>query len=87
MTTKDFSHVEAAAQAARDLDPVDRMALDFLHHHWNYQAAKEEEIRRLFDMTPIRFYQRVNALLDDPLALAYAPATVRRLQRQRDANR
>lgn len=83
---KDFSNAVASAEAARDLDPVDRQILDFAHMHWNYQSAKEQEIRDTFDMTPVAFYQRLNRLLDDPMALAYAPGTVRRLLRQREAN-
>lgn len=48
-------------------------------------GAKEEAIRRELGMAPIRYYQRLNALLDSPDALAARPQLVRRLQRVRDA--
>lgn len=87
MSNKEYPNAAANAQAARELDPRDRMILDFLHMHWNYQAAKEEEIRQQFDMNPVRFYQHVLTLLDDPMALAYAPMTVNRMRRQREERR
>ncbi|WP_448699646.1 DUF3263 domain-containing protein, partial [Streptomyces avidinii] len=37
--------------------------------------------------TPVRYYQLLNALMDDPRALAHAPGTVNRLRRIREAQR
>ena len=48
-------------------------------------GAKEEAIRRELGMAPIRYYQRLNILLDNSEALAAEPQLVRRLQRLRDA--
>lgn len=42
-----------------------------------------EELR----LAPVRYYQLLNALLDDPRALAHDPVTVNRLRRVRDARR
>jgi hypothetical protein len=38
-------------------------------------------------MSPTRYYQLLNALLDDSRALAHDPVTVNRLRRRRDAQR
>lgn len=47
-------------------------------------GAKEEGIRAEFNMSPVRYYQRLNALLEDPEALAADPLLVNRLRRIRD---
>jgi hypothetical protein len=52
---------------------------------WKYSAAKVERIREQFAMSETRYYQVLNELLERPAALAYAPATVARLQRLRTA--
>jgi hypothetical protein len=71
-----------------DLTDRERQMLDFESgRHWTYAGAKEQEIRRLFDMTATRYYQALNALLDRPEALMYAPATVKRLCRLREARK
>lgn len=74
--------VKAAADAARELDPLDRQILDFFYMAG--RRGRDKEIRRSFDMNTVAFDQRVNRLLDDPRALAYAPMTVNRLRRQRE---
>jgi hypothetical protein len=38
-------------------------------------------------MSPTRYFQLLNALLDDPRALAHDPITINRLRRARDARR
>lgn len=64
----------------------ERAILDFESGpHWTYAGAKEQEIRRLFDVSATRYYQLLNALLERPEALAYAPMTVKRLRRLRAA--
>jgi hypothetical protein len=67
-----------------ELSERDRLILDFEGGpHWKYAGAKEDEIRRRFQLSATRYYQVVNALLDRPEALAYAPMTVKRLRRLR----
>lgn len=61
----------------------ERAMLDFERQWWRYSGAKEQAIRDLFDVTPTRFFQQLNALIDRPEALAYAPQVVKRLQRVR----
>lgn len=64
----------------------DKAILDFETEHswWKYAGAKEAEIRDRFDLSPTRYYQRLNELLDDPEAATYSPTTVHRLRRLRD---
>lgn len=69
------------------LTDTDRAILDLESSWWKYAGRKESTIRELFDMSATRYYQCLNALIDRPESLAYAPLTVRRLQRLRDARR
>jgi hypothetical protein len=50
-------------------------------------GAKERAIREELGLAPIRYYQLLNALLDDERALAHDPITVNRLRRVRDSHR
>lgn len=62
----------------------DHMILDFELTRWKYAGAKEAAIRDQLGMSAVRYYQRLNALLDNGEALAYAPALVNRLRRVRE---
>ncbi|AOW87596.1 DUF3263 domain-containing protein [Streptomyces olivaceus] len=50
-------------------------------------GAKERAIREELGLAPVRYYQLLNALLDDPRALAADPVTVNRLRRIRESRR
>ncbi|MEU3254444.1 DUF3263 domain-containing protein [Streptomyces sp. NPDC006997] len=50
-------------------------------------GAKERAIREELGMAPVRYYQLLNALLDDPRAVEHDPLTVNRLRRVREARR
>ncbi len=50
-------------------------------------GAKEQAIHDRFGMTPTRYCQRLHLLLTRPEALAYAPLTVRRLERLQEHRR
>jgi hypothetical protein len=68
------------------LTDLEQQILDFESGpHWRYTGAKDQEIRHRFDVTATRYYQMVNALIDRPEALVYAPVTVKRLRRLRRA--
>lgn len=54
---------------------------------WSGPGMKERAIREQLEMSPTRYYQLLNALLDDPRALAHDPVTVNRLRRRREAQR
>lgn len=63
----------------------DREILAFERQWWKYAGMKEQAIRELFDMSATRYYQVVNSLIDDPLAMAADPMLVKRLRRLRMA--
>ena len=71
---------EAAAPA---LDERAKEILAFERRWWRHAGAKEQAIRDRFQLSSTRYYQLLNALLDDPLALAYDPTLVARLRRLR----
>jgi hypothetical protein len=50
-------------------------------------GAKERAIREELGLAPVRYYQLLNALLDDPRALSHDPVTVNRLRRIRETRR
>ncbi|MEU7378736.1 DUF3263 domain-containing protein [Streptomyces sp. NPDC088337] len=50
-------------------------------------GAKERAIREELGLSPVRYYQLLNALLDDTRALAHDPVTVNRLRRVRETRR
>ncbi|CAM3645174.1 DUF3263 domain-containing protein [Occultella aeris] len=68
---------------AATLSERDAEILAFERQWWKYAGAKETAIRELFDMSATRYYQVLNALIDDPTALAAEPMLVKRLRRMR----
>ncbi|SDR68348.1 DUF3263 domain-containing protein [Corynebacterium timonense] len=66
------------------LTPDDVAILDFEAAAPRSLGAKEEAIRRTLGLSPVRYYQRLNVLIDSADALAARPQLVRRLQRVRD---
>ena len=59
--------------------------LAFERQWWRAAGAKETAIRNRFELSPTRYYQVLNALVDRPDALAADPLLVRRLRRVRAA--
>ena len=80
----DAASIVAAVEATEPrLDDGQRAILEFERSWWRQAGAKEQAIRDTFEMSPTRYYQALNALLDLPQALAYDPGLVHRLQRLR----
>ena len=52
----------AVHRPTRELDRREREILAFEGQWWKYAGAKEQAIRELFDMSPTRYYQVLNAL-------------------------
>jgi hypothetical protein len=50
-------------------------------------GPRERAIRERLGMSPTAYFQLLNALLDDPRALAHDPVTVNRLRKERDFRR
>lgn len=65
------------------LSERDRAILDFEKQWWRHAGAKEQAIRDRFELSGTRYYQILNTLLDDPLALEHDPVLVGRLRRLR----
>ncbi|MEW1691621.1 DUF3263 domain-containing protein [Streptomyces sp. NPDC091265] len=69
------------------LSDRDRAVLAVERQSWAGPGAKERAIREQLGISPTRYYQLLNALLDDRRALEADPVTVNRLQRVREARR
>ena len=65
------------------LDERSRHILDFEREWWKYAGAKEQAGREHFDLSPTRYYQLLNRVIDDGQAEAYDPMLVKRLRRLR----
>ena len=61
----------------------DKAILDFERSWWTESGPKEVAIRERFDLSPTRYYQILNELLENPEALAHDPILVKRLKRLR----
>ncbi|MDT0305478.1 DUF3263 domain-containing protein [Streptomyces sp. DSM 44917] len=70
-----------------ELSERERAVLGVERRSWGAAGAKERAIRERLGISPTRYYQLLNALLDDPRALAHDPVTVNRLRRRREAQR
>ena len=66
-----------------ELSDRDREIIAFERQWWKYAGAKEQAIRELFDMSATRYYQVLNALIDNPAALQADPMLIKRLNRLR----
>ncbi|WP_369206349.1 DUF3263 domain-containing protein [Streptomyces sp. PU-14G] len=77
----------AGGGAAAGLSDEDRAVLAFAARGWPSPGEKERAVRERLGMSPVRYYQYLNALLDDVRAAEYDPVTVNRLRRLRQANR
>lgn len=64
---------------------IDRTVLDIAGRFYLQAGSRERAIRVETGMTPTRFWQVANRLIDDPEAVAELPELTARLRRQRDA--
>ena len=69
------------------LSARDRAILDFERTWRHLEGPKEVAIREHFSISPSRYYEVLNALLEDAEALSYDPLTVKRAQRVRNQRR
>lgn len=65
------------------LSEREQQIIDFEHQWWKYAGSKEQAVKDLFDLSPTRYYQILNQLIDSEDALAYDPMLIKRLRRQR----
>ena len=69
------------------LSDLDREILAFEEDWASHAGAKDEAVRKRFDLTPTGYHQLLNRLIDLPAAEAHAPRLVRRLRRRRTARK
>ncbi|SCL20749.1 Protein of unknown function [Micromonospora nigra] len=90
-TPADLVASERSGDAAPEDAPTgglterDQAILAFERQWWRHAGAKEQAIRDRFDLSATRYYQLLNALLDNPAALAADPVLVGRLRRLRSS--
>jgi hypothetical protein len=61
--------------------------LAFERQWWRRAGAKDTAVLAEFGLTPIRYYQLLNRVVDDPAAVTVDPILVQRLRRLRNAHR
>lgn len=69
------------------LSSLERDILAFEHQPYATLGAKYNAIHARFGVTPTRYFQQLNALINRPEALAADPLLVNRLRRIRDTHR
>lgn len=72
-----------------ELNPDDLALLDF-EAEWTgcrYEGEKESAARTVLGLGLTAYYARLDRLIDQPAAWAYAPTLVKRLRRIRDAKK
>ncbi|MFG3577024.1 DUF3263 domain-containing protein [Micromonospora chersina] len=75
----------AESGEADGLTERERKILAFEQQWWKHAGAKEQAIRDTFGLSATRYYQLLNALIDQPAALAAEPVLVGRLRRLRSS--
>lgn len=81
------SHISAVPEASvqvQGLSERDCAILEFEKSWWSADGSKASEIRERFGMSTTAYHQILNALMDDPTALAAQPLLVKRLRRLRE---
>jgi hypothetical protein len=73
------------SSSSGQLSDLEARILEFEKQWWQYAGAKESSIRDLFQLSPSRYYEILNHLIDRDEALVAAPMLVKRLRRMREA--
>lgn len=69
------------------LSDLEQQVLAFEARRWRFHGAKEQAITDTFGITPTRYAQILNALIDRPEAYLHDPPLVKRLRRLRGTRR
>ncbi|MFJ9686081.1 DUF3263 domain-containing protein [Streptomyces bacillaris] len=77
----------ASASASAELSARARAVLALERRPWAGPGAKERAIREELGMSPVRYFQLLNALIEDERALREDPVTVNRLRRLKEERR
>jgi len=73
----------AETTPAAGLSDREVQILAFESKWWKHAGSKEQAIRDAFGLSSTRYYQLLNALLDNPAALEHDPVLIGRLRRLR----
>ncbi len=74
---------QSGESAVSGLTETERQILNFEKQWWQFPGTKEKTIREMFALSPTRYYQVLNDVIDKPAALTVDPLLVRRLRRLR----
>lgn len=66
------------------LPPQAEAVLEFATRWWRTAGARDEALRVELHLTPTRYFQILNRLIDDEQAVQRYPLLTERLRRQRD---
>lgn len=78
---------DAAVERPGSLTERELRILEFERQWWRQPGSKEQAIRDRFELSATRYYQLLNALIDNPDAMAHDPVLVKRLRRLRASRR
>ncbi|WP_250028237.1 DUF3263 domain-containing protein [Paractinoplanes maris] len=84
-TTEPVAEPVADQVAEPRLSEREQQILAFEARWWKHAGSKEQAIRDTFSLGSTRYYQLLNALLDNPAALEHDPVLVGRLRRLRSS--
>jgi hypothetical protein len=76
-----------ASDDVNGLSDEDIRILAFERDWWRFRSPKAQSVRRRLGISPTRYHQLLNAIIDRAEALAYDPMLVGRLRRLREARR
>lgn len=65
------------------LDERDLAVLAFERQWWRHPGSKEQAVREQFGVSPTRYYQLLNRLIEREDSLRHDPLLVKRLRRAR----
>jgi hypothetical protein len=74
----------ALAGRGATVTTVQQAILDFETRWWQHIGEKDAAIRDAFGLEPVRYYELLDLLLDEPEAMLQAPATISRYRHLRD---
>ncbi|MFZ1363033.1 MAG: DUF3263 domain-containing protein [Candidatus Nanopelagicales bacterium] len=70
-----------------ELSDLELRILEFEHRWYRHRGEKHVDLSREFGISPIRYFQILNHIIDKPAAVVAEPMLVNRLRRLRDSRR
>lgn len=82
-----LSRTAATSATAADLTALEAAMLALERRHFPRPGDKVRAIQDCFQLSPTRYFQIVNTMIDEPRVLRHDPVLVNRLRRLRSARR